>query len=232
MLQGILQTRKQFIHLPSNSQSIELEQINTETGRYYKTPAGLVYPSVTTVTGLHSVKHIKEWRKRVGEEEANKVTKAATTRGTRVHKLLEDYINNDDIDHNKYDFNDAINFKLLKPILDERIDNVRFQEERMYSDFLQLAGTVDCVAEYNGKLAVIDFKTARKAKDKDQIKNYFMQAAAYAIMHEERYLIPINRLIILISVDDDQPQVFEERRDNYTKDLLSIREEYRRIYNI
>lgn len=232
MLQDILQTRKQFTHLPSNSQSIELEQINTEAGRYYKTPTGLLYPSVTTVTGLHSVKYIKEWRKRVGEEEANKVTKAATTRGTRVHKLLEDYINNDEIDHKKYDFNDAINFKLLKPIIDERIDNVRFQEERMYSDFLQLAGTVDCVAEYNGKLAVIDFKTARKAKDKDQIKNYFMQAAAYAIMHEERYLIPINRLIILISVDDDQPQVFEERRDNYTKDLLEIREEYRRIYNI
>lgn len=232
MLQDILQTRKQFTHLQSDVASVQLEQVNTDTGRYYKTPAGVLYPSVTTVTGLHSKKYIAEWRQRVGAEQADAITRQATTRGTRIHKLVEDYLNNDLIDHTKYNFNDSENFRLLKPILDERIDNIHIQEVRMYSDHLQLAGTVDCIAEYNGKLSVIDFKTSKRLKDKDHIKNYFMQAAAYAIMYEERFSVPINRLVILISVDDELPQVFEERRDNYTQSLLSIREEYRSIYKI
>jgi genome maintenance exonuclease 1 len=167
-------------------------------------------------------KAIMEWRKRVGEEEANRISKQASSRGTRIHQLCEDYLNNDDIDLKKYNFQDQINFKELQPYL-HNIDNIHLQETRLYSDYLQMAGTVDCVAEWKGKLAIIDFKTARKLKDKKYITNYFCQAAAYAIMYEERYGIPVSRTVILISVDDEEPQVFEERRDNYLKDLLDIR---------
>lgn len=175
---------------------------------------------------------IKQWRQRVGEEEANKITTTAAKRGTRIHQLCEDYINGNDIDISKYSFDDAHNFKLLKQVVDSNIDNIHLQETRLYSDYLEMAGTVDCIAEYNGKLSVIDFKTARKLKNKEYITNYFCQASAYAIMYEERFNIPVSRIIIIISVDDEQPQVFEERRDNFVKPLLDIRKEYKERYGV
>ena len=128
-----------------------------------------------------------------------------------MHKLFEDYVDNAEIDDSKYNFQDTINFQAIKPLLDNHLDNVHLQEVRLYSDYLKMAGTVDCVAEWKGKLSIIDFKTATKHKNRDYITNYFCQAAAYAIMYEERYQTPINRIVILISVDGDEPQVFEER---------------------
>ena len=232
MLQGILRTRKQFTHLSQIKNDDILEQVNTDTGRYYKTPTGVLYPSVTTVTGLMGQKAIQEWRKRVGEEEANKISSQAARRGTRIHQLCEDYLNGDDIDTSNYTFIDALNFKSLKIILDEHIDNIHMQETRLYSDYLRMAGTVDCIAEWKGKLAIIDFKTARKLKLKEYITNYFCQAAAYAIMYEERFGIPVSRLVIIISVDDEEPQIFEEKRNNYTKELLDVREQYKVKYGI
>ena len=177
-------------------------------------------------------KAIQEWRKRVGEEEANKISSQAARRGTRIHQLCEDYLNGDDIDTSNYTFIDALNFKSLKIILDEHIDNIHMQETRLYSDYLRMAGTVDCIAEWKGKLAIIDFKTARKLKLKEYITNYFCQAAAYAIMYEERFGIPVSRLVIIISVDDEEPQIFEEKRNNYTKELLDVREQYKVKYGI
>lgn len=238
MLQQVLAQRKHFTHLKKTPESgiiynyYDLEQVNTDTGRYYKTPTGALYPSVTTVTGLMNQKAIHEWRKRVGEEEANKISRKASSRGTRIHQLCEDYINNVDIDTSKYNYNDAINFQVLKPYLDSHIDNIHLQEERLYSDFLQMAGTVDCVAEWKGKLAIVDFKTARKAKNREYILNYFCQASAYAIMYEELFKIPVPRIVILISVDDEEPQVFEDRRDHYVEELLKVRQQYKDKYNV
>lgn len=229
-MQATLATRKRFTHLLKNLNE-EVEQINTDSGRYYKTPTGALYPSVTSVVGLMNQKSIMEWRKRVGDEAANKIAAKAASRGTRIHQLCEDYLNNDDIDINKYSFEDRLNFKELVPYL-HNIDNIHLQETRLYSDYLEMAGTVDCVAEWNGKLAIIDFKTSRKLKEKSYIQNYFCQASAYAIMYEERYGIPVNRIVILISVDDEMPQVFEERRDNFVKDLLDIRKQYKEKYGI
>jgi ATP-dependent exoDNAse (exonuclease V) beta subunit len=234
MLQQILAQRKHFTHHPPkilNSTEV-LEQVNTDTGRYYKTPTGELYPSVTTVTGLFSEEAIKQWRARVGNEEANRISSQAATRGTRIHQLCEDYLNNADIDPSKYSFNDVLNFEQLKSELDRNIDNIHLQEVRLYSDYLKMAGTVDCVAEWKGKLSIIDFKTAKKLKNRDYILNYFCQATAYAIMYEERYNIPVPRIVILISVDNEPPQVFEERRDLFVKQLLDVRQQYRDRYNV
>lgn len=224
-MQTILATRKQFTHLRRNLNE-DVEQINSDSGRYYKTPSGALYPSVTSVVGLMNQEAIMKWRARVGEEEANKVAAKAASRGTRIHQLCEDYLNNADIDLKNYSFEDQLNFSEMKPFL-HNIDNIHLQETRMYSDHLRMAGTVDCVAEWKGKLAIIDFKTAKKLKEKSYITNYFCQASAYAIMYEELFSIPVSRIVILISVDNEMPQVFEERRDNFVKPLLDIREQYR-----
>ena len=184
------------------------------------------------MTGLFGAKAIQQWRSRVGNEEANRISSQASTRGTRIHQLCEDYLNNADIDPSKYTLHDAENFKVLKPELDRNIDNIHLQEERLYSDYLKMAGTVDCVAEWKGKLAIIDFKTSRKPKNRDYILNYFCQASAYAIMYEERFNIPVSKIVILISVDDEPPQIFEDYRNNYVKQLIDIREQYRSAYGV
>lgn len=170
---------------------------------------------------------IMSWRRTVGEEKANEITKQATTRGTRVHQLCEDYLNGDEIDVNRYTLTDAHNFEKLKEHLDQSLDNIRMQETRMYSDYLKMAGTVDCIAEWDGRLSVIDFKTARKPKQREYIENYFCQAAAYAIMYEELFGTPITQLVIAISVDEEDPQIFLSKRDNHVDKLLEVREKYR-----
>ena len=120
-------------------------------------------------------------------------------------------------------------FNKFKPILDP-ISNIHCQELALYSDHLRMAGRVDCIAEYNGKRAVIDFKTSNKAKSKSYIESYFMQTAAYAIMYEERTGIPVPWLVILIAVEDDVPQVFIEKRDDWVKKLLRTRDYYENGY--
>lgn len=232
LLENILATRKQFTHIHRQPIVDELEQVNTETGRYYKTPAGLLYPSVTTVTGLIGKEAIKQWRKRVGDEEANRISAKATKRGTKVHALCEHYIAGHDIDGSKYSITDLDSFVGLKRIIDQHLDNIHLQEVRLYSDFLKMAGTVDCIGEYAGRLAIVDFKTASKPKQKDYITNYFCQAAAYAIMYEERTGIAVPYIVIIISVDDDHPQVFTEKRDDYVDQLVEIRSKYTELYGM
>ena len=230
LLNRITPLRKAFTHLPRGAQAEPLEQINTDSGRYYKTPTGVLYPSVTTVVGEDSKSSIIAWRKRIGEEEANKISNAATSRGTRIHKLCEDYIDNGELDPKSSVF-DLDNFIKIIPELN-KIDNVHMQEERLYSDFLQLAGTVDCVAEYEGKLSIIDFKTSKKLKKPEYIKGYLCQATAYAIMYEELFGISVPRTVIIISVDDEEPQVFKQKRDEHVDELLAMRKRYKEKYGI
>lgn len=210
----------------------KVEQINTDSGRFYQTPTGARYPSVTTVVGMMNKDAIMEWRRRVGAEEANKISSKAASRGTRVHKICEDYINNEDVYNMKYSVIDLESFSRIKKVIDEKIDNVRLQEVRLYSDYLEMAGTVDCVAEYDGKLSIIDFKTAMKPKEKSYITNYFCQASAYAIMYEERTGVPISQTVVMISVDDEEPQIFVEKRDDYVEKLMEVRQQYRNKYGV
>jgi genome maintenance exonuclease 1 len=198
----------------------------TNTGRKYKCPNGISYPSVTTVLSILSEDAIRAWRKRVGEEEANKISHRAATRGTAVHAIIEDYINNKEDYTEGYMPNVIENFKDVKGILDERIGKVYAQEVPLYSEHLGLAGRVDCVAEFDGVLSIVDFKTSRKLKKKEWIEGYFIQESAYAIMWEERTGMPITNLVTIISVDGEQAQVFKEHRDNWAPKLLETIDEY------
>lgn len=204
----------------------DLNADTSESGRLYSTPDGRKYPSITTVLSILSEEAIKAWRKRVGEEEANRISHRASTRGTAVHAIVEDYLNNVENYKEKYALNIIDNFLPLKEILDTRIGKIYAQEVPLFSHHLRVAGRVDCVAEFDGKISIIDFKTSRKIKQKKYIENYFMQEAAYAIMFEERTGIPITQLVTLIAVDDEQPQIFIEHRDNWTDRLLETIRKY------
>lgn len=196
--------------------------------RVYKTPSGKAYPSVTTVTGLHTAKGIAEWRRRVGEEEANRVSSRASSRGTRIHSNCESYLLGESFEPNMFD---AEMFNSIKFWLDD-IDNIHCLETPLWSDFLQVAGTVDCIADFQGKLSVIDFKTSSKPKDRDDIHQYFMQTAAYAVAFEERTGIPIGRLVIIMAVDNDDPRLFIEKRDNWIGGFRKLRLDYKNAKNL
>jgi CRISPR/Cas system-associated exonuclease Cas4 (RecB family) len=206
----------------------DLEATTGEKERTYETPEGNKYPSVTTVLSILSEDSIRAWRKRVGEAEANKISHQASTRGTAVHAIIEKYIDNVEDFTEGYMPNVVDTFRSVQNVLDTYIGKVYAQEVALYSDHLQLAGRVDCVAEWNGQLSIIDFKTSRRLKKKENIEGYFIQEAAYAIMWEERTGIPITQLVTLIAVDGEYPQVFIERRDNHTEKLLSTIKEYQR----
>lgn len=218
-----------FIH-----KDFSLEDLSTETidgKRHYVTPTGDKLPSITTVLSVLSRDSIMAWRKRVGEETANKISTKAARRGTNVHSMCEDYLNND-LDIKKYLPNDRETFNSLKPVLDKHINNIYAQEVALWSEYLGVAGRVDCIAEWDGKIAVIDFKTSRKLKKKEYISSYFQQASAYAVMWEERTGIPINKIVIVIAVDGEDPQVFEEKRDNYIYECVETIAQYKREQNV
>ena len=163
--------------------------------------------SITSVTSVFYKEVFVEWRKKVGDKEANRITKRATTRGTKVHTLIENHLLNKEVDPDtpgsKMLFNQA------KKSL-ENINNIYALEKSLYSTELGVAGTVDCIAEYNGELAIIDFKTAAKPKPRDWIENYFVQAAAYACMFYERTGTPVKKLVILMTCENGEVQVYEE----------------------
>lgn len=214
---------------------VDIKEMNTvsENGkRFYLTPEGNKYPSVTTVLGILSAKAIQEWRKRVGEEEANRVSRRASTRGTAVHLIAEKYLNND----NEYAKDAPIHVRdmfeqQLRPVLDKYIGKIYAQEVPLYSNYLELAGRVDLVAVYNGKISIVDFKTSSKVKTRDQCQSYFMQEAAYAIMFEELTGQPIEQLVTIIACDDSpEPVIFVENRDTWAPYLLDTIEAYYKLY--
>jgi genome maintenance exonuclease 1 len=214
-----------FNHVKLEGVVPKLQQVNEEGTRYYVTPEGNKYPSITTVLSAYNIKEIMAWRKRVGDEEANKISRQASSRGTRIHTLCEQYLDNKELTFKTP--LDTETFNRFKPIL-HRINNIYAQEIRMYSDHLRIAGTVDCVAEFDGKLSIIDFKTSKRLKNEEDIENYFMQVSGYAVMFEERFGIPVNRVVVAIAVDDQDPQVFVAKRDTYISNLLNFRDLYER----
>jgi hypothetical protein len=206
----------------------DLKTDNIKSGRFYHAPDGNKYPSITTILSILSEDAIREWRNAVGEEEANRVSRHASNQGTRVHELLEDYINNKPINLLKEMPHIKALFNSVKPTVDQSINNVYAQEIPLYSKYLGAAGRVDCIAEWNGVPSVIDFKTSGRIKKHSDIHSYFMQKTFYAIAFEERTGIPIKQLVTLIAVSGHPPQVFIEDRDNWDKQLIETIKEYKK----
>lgn len=214
----------------------KLLQENVDGSRHYVTPTGEKYPSVTTVLADYNKKEIQEWRARVGEEKANEISRKATTRGTSVHKALETYLNNEDISSLEMLPNVKSLFVRMKTEIDAKINNIHCLEEKLFSHELKLAGTVDCIAEHNGILSVIDFKTSVRLKKKEQIGNYFMQAAAYRQMFKEMTGLDPKQVIILIGVDTanfcQTLVVKEDELEMHKQELLKYIDAYSQKNNL
>jgi genome maintenance exonuclease 1 len=216
-----------FIHEEVDLGYSDLDSVTKTKGRHYVDPDGNKYPSITTVLSILSREAIQRWRERVGEEEANRISRVASSRGTKIHNIIEKYIANDpeylqgEMPHNIQTFKD------IQPILDQNLSKIYSIEAPLYSKHLGVAGRVDCVGVWNGQDSIIDWKTSRKEKKKEWISSYFMQAAAYAIMWEERTGRPIKQLVVAIA-GDMGPQIFIEDRDNWTAELINTISEYKR----
>jgi len=217
---------KKFNHLrrsPGLSFNIQHESRNVK--RFYATPAGELYPSITSILGEFSKKSILEWRKRVGETEANKISGKASRRGTRLHSVCERYIQNED-EFLTGELPHIVElFKTIEPFLD-RIDNVHGVELGLYSDHFGVAGRTDLIAEFDGKLSVIDYKTSNRTKKKEWCESYFAQGSFYAIAYEELTQIPVSQVVIVIAVDNDQPQLFVEKRNDWADKIWEAKKLY------
>jgi genome maintenance exonuclease 1 len=189
----------------------KLEREEIDGVRYYKIPgednlSRLV--SITSVTSFHNRHIFENWRKKVGEQEANKINKQATSRGTDLHSLVENYLYNIPELPKVQPLSEFL-FKIARSKIDN-INNIYALETSLYSKILGIAGTVDCIAEYNGELAVIDFKTSKKPKPKEWVEHYFVQCAAYACMFYEITGIAVKKLVILMACEDGDCVVYEE----------------------
>ena len=180
-----------FVHLAERPElSFGLQTENINGGRVYTTPEGNKYSSVTTVLGELIKADIQKWRESIGEKEANKITGKASRRGTRLHSICESYIKNED-GYLEGQLPDVFAmFQSIEPIL-KRINNIHGVELGLYSDHLKLAGRTDLIAEFDGRLSVIDYKSSAKRKKYEHCYNYFAQCTAYAIMYEERTTTPM-----------------------------------------
>ena len=217
-----------FEHVKLPQLQFDLKAETTDSGRLYTTPEGNRYKSITTVLSHYNKQGIYEWRQAVGEEYANKVSRRAADRGTKMHKICEDYLNNE-IPELKMqmmmpDLKEL--FFKIKPFIDENIGKVYTQEQALYSDKYRIAGRVDLIAEWNGKVAVIDYKTSTKQKDEENIQNYFMQCTAYALMFAERTGIWIDDIVVLIATEEGPAQVFERQIHDYRQPLIEMIDKY------
>jgi len=206
-----------------------LKTKNIDGKRHYVTPEGS-YPSVTTVLSWFEKEAIQEWRKRVGEEEANRVSVRAARRGTQIHYMAEDYLSNNPDYAKKRMPADIETFNTIRGILDESVGTVYGLEIPLWSSELRLAGRCDCVAEWNKKPSIIDFKTSRKFKKKEWITKYFEQLSCYSKMFEERTGECLNQIVVVMTVDDNKPLVYIEDRDNYLESAIEKVRRYEEIH--
>jgi len=215
----------------------DLPELTTKTidrKRYYITPEGKEYPSITTVLSNRGKEGLFEWRNRVGHEVANYISGKAAKRGTAVHHMCEEYLNNVSfiepdwwLDKQK-NFLPFCLFNQLRNGVLQRINNIHAQECGLYSDKYGVAGRVDCIAEYNRVLSIIDFKTSTSERNDKYNENYYIQTAAYAEMYEERTGIPTDQIVILVVTEDGTVQEFIKSKQEY----LPLLEEAINEFNI
>ena len=212
-----------FNHVPVNLPELKTKTIDRK--RFYVTPEEEYYPSITTVLSIRKKEGLMEWRKRVGNDVANYVARTASARGTKVHHMCEDYLNNMEFDwpekwkEHKKNFLPWCLFKQLRNEALCHINDIYAQEAGLYSDKYKVAGRVDCIAKYKGVLSIIDFKTSTKEKNDEWNENYYIQASAYAEMFEERTNINISQIVILVVTEDGTVQEFIKDKKEYLERL-------------
>mgnify|MGYP001416818030 CR=1 FL=1 len=216
-----------FVDVPLKP--IDVDPVNENGVRFYPIPgADKYYPSVTSITSFKNAAFFAGWRKQIGEDEANRITARATQRGTAFHSITEDYLTGK-LDLDSYMENNPLSvrmFQSAKPTLN-RINNINCLETFLYSHYLGLAGRVDCIAEFDGELAVIDFKTSTKIKQEEYIEHYYVQETAYAAMFLELTGIEVKKIVTLITIEDGSVQVFEKYNlDDYLQLLKSYIKEF------
>jgi PD-(D/E)XK nuclease superfamily len=199
---------------------LELEKKESSGMRLYNLPNGDWVPSITTVTSFYNREIFVKWRKRIGLEEANRITKRATARGTDFHQVCQDYLENKELNWDDYQPLSKFMFFHTKPYLD-KINNIHAIERTLYSEYLGLAGRVDCIGEYEGELAVIDFKTSEKIKPEEWLENYFVQEMFYGSAYYELTEIPIVKLITIMVTPGGDVKIFDKRnKGDYIKLLI------------
>ena len=212
---------------------IEMSAEMVDGKRVYLTPTGDKFPSVTTVISNNKEKKagIARWRARIGEEKANNISKRSTGRGTKYHSIVEDYFNNN-LDLKKYSKFPlpVLMFHHSRPVLD-RINNIYLQEAALYSKHLEIAGRVDCIAEFDGVLSIIDFKTAAEPKREKYLYDYFVQETAYACMLQENYGLSVKQLVTIVACENGETQVkvLPPKKEFFMK-LMSYIDEYQERY--
>lgn len=213
--------RKLFNH--NLVKEIEIETTNIDGKRYYVLPNGEKFRSVTTVLdGALDKTALMEWKKRVGHEEAQKISTQAARRGTAVHSIAERYVLNEE-NYLRGAMPSGIDaFKGIQKLLDKHVDNILGIELPLYSTVLKTAGRCDLIAEFNGIPSVIDFKTSRRLKEESWIESYFLQTTCYSMMFEWMYKIQIPQIAILIAVDHEEPQLFVKDRGEYVDRVIEI----------
>lgn len=213
-----------FKHIGVDIPAVKTKNVNRK--RFYLTPDGGVFPSITTVLSVRKREGLAEWRKRVGEDVANYIARTAATRGTKVHQMCEDFLNNQEVIQDNREFLPYCLFQKLKPVLETSINNIYAQECGLWSDKYKVAGRVDCIAEYNGVPSIIDFKTSRSERNDDYNLDYYIQASAYAEMFEERTGIEINQIVILVVTEDGLVQEFVKEKHEYLPHLIETIDQF------
>lgn len=201
---------------------LELERRMTPEGRVYDVPGLGPLMSVTTALGLDEDKNsdLERWRERIGHDKAELITKRSAKRGQIIHTALESYLKDEPI-KDKMMPNIAQMFVQMKKLL-QPIGTIYLQESPLYSKRLMLAGTVDCVAEWDGTISIVDFKTSNDRKRIEHVHNYFLQCTAYSMMFEEIYGVKIDQIVVAIAVECDFPQLFVEKADKYKDDKFFV----------
>lgn len=215
-----------FNHTPLDIKPLDIASEDTSSGRFYTTPDGNRYPSITTVLGSKVKDGIKEWRESMGEVAADIETKRAADRGSDVHLLIERYLQNES------NFTQGIPpyhisvFTSLRGYLNANVNDIVMQETALWSDQLRVAGRVDCIGKYKGTLSVIDFKTSTRFKPTYMIEDYFLQTTAYALMARELYDLDIGHVAIIMGVENGLPQLWFKPIDAYIEPLKQRLLEY------
>ncbi len=209
-----------FNHIPVNFTPSEL--IEKDDGHYYQTPSGAIYPSITTILQktqpLEKQQSLQNWREQ--EIASDYITQEAAIIGSETHKLIENYLNGEEI-FEKFRLLSEAHFNNLLPFVN-KINHIHGIELRLYSDKMKLAGTSDCIAKYNGILSVIDYKTKRSTQREEWLTDHFIQATSYVVMFKELTGIKVEEIVILVSSEKNTRMEFIKNPDDYL-DLLEQR---------